>query len=124
MAEVMRLGGFHEMPDGSISRSTGWNGDDRTVLFYLDDGAGTRTATEDEFWSWKPRPDLSDFPNARDPLLPYRFDLFWDIKTLSQLKFVIEEGEHEDMSAILAATAEEGIDVGLDIASAPSVPRM
>lgn len=35
---------------------------------------------------WKPRPDLTDFPNAFDPILPVEFDRDYDLKYHSQLK--------------------------------------
>lgn len=79
----IRIGCFHESPEGRIAYAYGW---DSTVLLRFDDDTGTHKVSEADFLaSWKHRPDLSDFPDARDPRLSYEFDLFWDIKTRSQL---------------------------------------
>jgi hypothetical protein len=53
-----------------------------------------------EYWTWKHRRDLTDFPNAKDPLLPYVFDLFWDIKHLSELKRALANPYFDDIDAL------------------------
>jgi hypothetical protein len=92
------IGGFHELPDGRIIRSFGWTGD--KILYYFDDDSGRHEVSHKAYSTWKPREDLSDFPNARDPLLPYDFDLLWDIKSISQLKSALKNG-HPDSHEIL-----------------------
>jgi hypothetical protein len=87
------VGILYELPDGRIANTYGfsknWLQEDGTrstaILYYFDDGRGGRRATNEEFQTWKPRRDLYDFPNARDPKLPYEFDLLWDFKYASQL---------------------------------------
>jgi len=79
------VGIHYELPDGRIVRTFGFNGIEKTIKYYFDDGEGGRTATDVEFQTWKPREDLRDFPNAKNPRLPYEFDLLWDIKYMSDL---------------------------------------
>lgn len=97
------IGAHYELPDGLIARTVGWNGERQEVTFYLDDAQGGRTVSLPEFSSWKIRRDLTDFPNASDPRLPYVFDLFWDIKYLSDLKRELPgHPEHKDITAQMA----------------------
>lgn len=81
------VGAFYELPDGKIVfvylQS---NKSDTTVFGYYEDGSDPKTATIGETLLWKRRSDLRDFPNAIDPRLPYEFDLYWDIKHMSNLK--------------------------------------
>jgi len=86
------VGSFHEVPDGRIVKTFGWTGRDQQVKYYFDDGQYGRIASLDEYLTWKHRPDLDDFPNARDPLLPYEFDLWLDIKHTSELRRLLGEG--------------------------------
>ena len=88
---------YYELPNGKIARAISWhggrNGDNPSVGYYFDDDKGGRVALEEEWSKWKRRLDLRDFPNARDPRLPYVFDLLWDIKYISDLKRALEQGE-------------------------------
>lgn len=97
------IGTYYELPDGRIVRTYAWDGRKRTVSYYFDDDSGTHVAMADDVANWKLRNDLGDFPNARDPRLPYVFDLFWNIKTVSHLKREIvghdDEGEMRDLMA-------------------------
>lgn len=90
------IGIHYELPDGRIAYTYGWSGKENLVSYYFDDGNGGRTVSIDEFQTWKPRRDLGDFPNARDPRLPYVFDLFWDIKYMSQLKRELSWGHRDE----------------------------
>jgi hypothetical protein len=103
------IGAFYEREDGTICRTTGWSGKSRNVSFNLDDGEGTRTIGVEGTALWTDRPDLSDFPNARDPVLPFGFDLYWDIKYRSQLEQVLASGEHYDIDAIRALAETNGL---------------
>jgi len=95
MVEV--IGAFYELPNGQIAKTIGWNGKKKTILYYFDDGQGSHTINEDETKEWKYL-KLYDFPNARDPKLPYVFDLLWDIKYTSDL--VRELNGHYDEESI------------------------
>ncbi len=44
---------------------------------------GSTIAIDTGTWN---RLDISDFPDSADPVLPYVFDLYYDIKTMSQLR--------------------------------------
>lgn len=101
------VGQFYELPDGKIARLFGANGPSQTVRYYFDDAQGERTAHASEISQWVRRPDLADFPNARDPRLPYVFDLFWDLKYLSCLREELEG--HSDEAEIRAKMAEHNI---------------
>jgi hypothetical protein len=90
------IGIHYELPNGQIAYTYGWDGQNKTVSYRFDDGKGTRTVSQEEFNTWKPRQDLNDFPNATDPRLPYVFDLFWDIKYKSQLKWALENEPDSD----------------------------
>ena len=102
------IGIHYELPDGRIAYTYGWSGTEGTISYYFDDNKGGRTVTQDEFNTWKPRRDLKDFPDARDPRLPYVFDLFWDIKCVSQLKRELSWG-HEDEKEIRKRMREHNI---------------
>lgn len=95
------IGTFYEIADGRIVRTYGCDGRAGTIKFYFDDDTGSHAVTFAEAHSWKRRQDLADFPNARDPRLPYEFDLHWDIKHVSELKALLKEG-HEDIDEIRA----------------------
>jgi len=101
------IGSFYEDPDGRIARTFGWDGATRTVSYYYDDGKGGRTIGEADFASWKRRADLGDFPDARDPRLPYVFDLFWDVKHLSEIPALL--ANEEERAEVLEKMREHGI---------------
>lgn len=90
------IGGFYQTPRG-IVRTYAWTGGE--ILYYFDDDL-RYSASPEEAKAWIHLPELRDFPNARDPLLPYDFDLCWDIKYLSDLKR--ELVGHWDESSIRA----------------------
>lgn len=98
----MKIGIFYELPCGRIANTYGFDGTGKRVHYYFDDGKGSHTADLNAFNTWKARPDLKDFPEARDPRLPIEFDLFWDIKYQSDLKRAIDNS-HDDLDAIKAA---------------------
>jgi hypothetical protein len=79
------IGIFYEFPDGRIVSTFGFNGPKQEISYHFD-GGDHLIASYDELRTWKPRRDLKDFPNAIDPRLPHEFDLFYDIKYMSQLK--------------------------------------
>jgi hypothetical protein len=82
------IGILYELSDGRIVMTFGFNNVKKTVSYY-EDGCGSQEVSFDEFNSWTPRRDLQDFPNAKDPRLPYVFDLYWDIKYMSQLRQIL-----------------------------------
>lgn len=113
------IGVMYEAPDGRIARTFGWSGKTGLVRYYFDDGEGGRDIPKTEFRAWKRREDLNDFPNARDPRLPYVFDLFWDIKYLSDLQNALNGG-HWDEVTIRAKMVEH--DIQLEFPADPHPP--
>jgi hypothetical protein len=102
------IGRFYETPDGLIARTFGWTGHNKTIRYYFDDNGGSYEVHVDVFQtSWKPRFDLEDFPNARDPRLPPAFDLCWDVKHRSELvRLLAQDG---DEKALHEAMVSHGI---------------
>lgn len=106
-ADQIVIGTFYELPCGKIARtfSSGPTG----VGYYLDDGNPSKVISAQEIVeSWLLRRDLKDFPQARDPILPYCFDLFWDIKYTSELKRVLASKDHDDYEQVLAMAKDHG----------------
>lgn len=71
-----------------ISRS--WDGSKKIIVLYSEKRPSKPSkvlnVTEKELEeNWILRKDLRDFPFAFNPLLPYEFDLWWDIKLESEL---------------------------------------
>jgi hypothetical protein len=95
---------FYERPDGVVVKTYGFGRDG--VKCYTEDGSHF-TAPDAVFQTWKPRPDLQLFPGSTDMVLPYEFDLNWDIKLRSQLKHALDT--HEDAHDIRAAMIRHGI---------------
>ena len=101
------VGIFYELPDGRIAYTYGYDGLKKTVSYYFDDDTAQDGVSFEKIATWTPRRDLKDFPNARDPRLPYVFDLYWDIKHLSELRR--EVSGHEDEKFIRRAMIENNI---------------
>jgi len=72
------IGAFYELPTGQIAHTIGWSGPTARLSYHFDDGGGPRQIAAAACTAWIHHPDLHDFPNARDPRLPYVFDLLWD----------------------------------------------
>jgi len=100
------IGIFYELPNKKIAHVTGWNGPSRKIRYYFEGDNKIRSTSEDKWFTWKPRRDLRDFPNAKDPRLPYVFDLFWDLKYKSQLYNAISD-ESDFSSEEIEAIKEE-----------------
>lgn len=94
------IGAFYELPDGRITRTYGISQNPEVVLHYFDvkPDAHESTPAAEVLTSWTPRRDISDFPNARDPRVHFDFDLFWDIKHISELKHVISNNFQDPWS--------------------------
>ncbi len=81
---------FEQGTDLSLEDCKGYwmAGEKQTVDIFDEDESWQ--ITNDEFQTYKPRKDLENFPNAKDPELPYVFDLLYDIKWASRLREEIE----------------------------------
>jgi hypothetical protein len=85
------VGAFHESPVHGIIKVVGSSNRTMSVTFYAYSDESTREAPYSEAVDWTLRRDIKDFPESTDPLLPYVFDLHWDIKRLSDVKAIIAE---------------------------------
>lgn len=101
------IGAFYELPDGRITRILGSSNVTGLVRHYFDDGLGGREIPVDETAGWLYQEGMEDFPNARDPRLPYVFDLVWDLKYMSDLR--AELVGHDDEDEIRETMANLGI---------------
>ena len=91
----IRLGSYYETDTGEIVYVFGVR-DGKLMYFYEDDRVHTPEVTVDHLHKHWKLTDLRDFPNARDPRVPYVFDLFWDIKYLSELKHELAKEDCEE----------------------------
>lgn len=76
-----------------LSGYSGRNGTDphSVVLQGYDKHGNVYTLTEAELYqNYLQYREQEDFTDPVDPRLPYVFDLFWDIKTISQLKYHLD----------------------------------
>lgn len=78
------IGMFYESPDGTIVKSVSWIGSNKMVGLATTESC--YSISYNEFQSYKPKPDLNDFPGNNNPELPYEFDLIYNIKYLKDLK--------------------------------------
>jgi hypothetical protein len=97
---------LHETTDGKIVRIYGFNR--HHVMWYTLTGNNGRTNLFEygttsivEASKWKERYDLADFPGSVDPPLPYEFDLFFDLKTVSQLPSFLKECDSDELEEIM-----------------------
>jgi hypothetical protein len=89
----IHIGIYYELPDGRIAYTYGWNGIEKEVSYQFENGK-FGTVSDIVFQAWKPRRDLKDYPNSKDPALPYEFDLHYDLKRMSDLiRFVDQEDD-------------------------------
>ena len=75
--------GFYRRPvDGdTVLTSCYING----MVQWQTDGGEYGTVTRDEMDTWEFLVGARDFPDAKDPRLPYEFDLWYDVHRVSQL---------------------------------------
>jgi len=106
MPEV-NIGRYYERPDGVIVYILGYNSSTNLVMC-REEGELTDNVMKRIFDTWIIRKDLKDYPNSKDPILPYVFDLFWDIKRISELKQLIQAGG-EEIEEIKRIMKEENI---------------
>jgi hypothetical protein len=64
---------------------------------------GSTIAKDTSTWN---RLNISDFPDSVDPTLPYSFDLFFDIKSMSALRRAFQ---YEDTCELLEMMRQHGI---------------
>lgn len=82
------IGTFYQTPEGKIIYT--YMGTQQGIGAY-EDGGKPRTYSYVEMAKMKLLDKIRDFPHAKDPRLPYVYDLNWDIKRVSELRRAIEE---------------------------------
>ena len=94
------IGTFYQTEFGVVE-TYGFNGRDEIISWFrLKKTKGFRNFYESgcskysETKNWK-RLDIEDFPDSIDHVLPYSFDLFYDIKRMSELRraFIYENSD-------------------------------
>lgn len=113
------IGAFYELPGGRIARTYGWSGSTRMVAYYFDTDEPRGSISVDDMADWILRKDLFDFTDARDPRLPYVFDLHWDIKHMSELERVLRSAEHVDIDDIRSMVTEYFLPIDEALLKAP-----
>ena len=95
------IGLYYEKQDGKIVKAYGWDTKSYSC-YYLDDQGNRKnfSARPLETTSWKLRKDLNDFPNTRDPKLPYIFDLMYDVTYVSELKELLKTCDSQDRNIL------------------------
>lgn len=108
----IRVGGYYELPSGGVVKVVRVHRNPIDWEWYVDyrDENGHVSSGRIVLAFWTYRPDLRDFPNAKDPRLPYEFDLLFDIKHVSELKSAIQTGYHNgdrvDQEALVSTLIE------------------
>jgi hypothetical protein len=82
------VGAYHETPLGEIVLTYGAGPD--YVVYKNESGQVTKITPEEYHKNLKLRQDLKDYPNSKDPVLPYEFDLYYDIKRQSELRYLLK----------------------------------
>lgn len=78
------IGGYYRRPvEGDVVLTYGGSKD--WVHWQTDDHQSHGRSSRDEMDTWEFLEGVRDFPDAKDPRLPYEFDLHYDVHTLSQL---------------------------------------
>lgn len=93
-SENNTVGIFYEKPDKTIVYTYGFNGK-RKIVYCQEWDKDSYEMSYEEFQTLKPRRDLKQFPQDPDTRLPYVFDLYWDIKWLSELRALHSKKELE-----------------------------
>ena len=101
------IGIFYEMPNGQIVKTYAWNGGSSTIHYYTEDHVPD-FVNEQEWSTWIPRPDITDFIDACDPKLPHIFQLLWGLARWSELSRALSSG-HESSSMIRDAMISHNI---------------
>lgn len=102
------IGAYYSLMGGEIAYVSGCHSEGLMVSYRLDDNYGIRKIPVYDTKDWVRRPDLRDFPKAKDPRLPYLFDLNWDLKYESEVRGVLRQG-HDDADDIIHALHYQGL---------------
>jgi len=84
----IHIGGYYELPTKKVVYIFRCNNVKREI-HYKFENSKNYIATFEEVKKWK-HLNINDFPNAKNPKVPYSFDLFFDIKRESDLKAAMQ----------------------------------
>lgn len=101
------IGIFYELPDGSIAKVYGRNEATQTIRYYFVGAVASLEATDNEWQTWHPRPDLKRFPGDRS--IPSEFQQRWGISSFADLQAALDSGNVE-VYEIRATMDEYGVD--------------
>lgn len=103
------IGAYYKTDKGVAYVYGGGSGE---IQYRYDDDKPSLNCTYNDASTWE-RLNIRDFPNARDPRLPYDFDLHFDIKYMSQLKMELagQLGWCDDREFLQELIDHHGIDV-------------
>jgi hypothetical protein len=87
---------FFERPDGTVVKAYGFG---REGVMLYDEYGTYFTVPMNEVATWRSRTDLKLFPGCPDEVLPYEFDLFMDVKCVSDLPVCDDQMRDELMAS-------------------------
>lgn len=110
---ISKIGVFYATPFGVV-RTVGWDGRQNPPMISWYKLSGTKRFSNLYSSGVTPQSDtadwvelrVADFPGSVDAVLPYSFDLFYDIKRMSQLRRAFR---NESKSELLAMMRKHGI---------------
>lgn len=105
------IGAYYFKPDGICVYVYACHNDENGIPYYYyreEEKDGSKILAKDcQDWVIS---TSGDYPNTKDPRVPYIFDLIWDIKRVSDIKKHIECYPN-DRDAIIACIKSEGLDI-------------
>jgi hypothetical protein len=100
------IGAYYETLDNKIVYTYGSGPDG--IKYRFDDDSGGHLISKEDFFKWKIRNDLRDFPNARDPRVPYIFDLNYDLKYTSDVvRYLKDNPNDSNVIELIASHASD-----------------
>lgn len=102
------VGIYYQDPKGIIWY---YYGSTKTHIIVYNSQDKHKKITKKQFQKWKPREDLVDFADTKNPRLPYIFDLFFDIKRTNEFLAYFNAHDstdfREDVHGFLEDLSEE-----------------
>lgn len=109
---------YRHRQSGQVVGTNGGGGVPPTIDFYTESRPGSprqsASAPVDEFLAqYEFLPELTDFPDAWDPKLPYEFDLYYDIQFTSELVRLLTTCGPTKKDHLLRLCSTYGLNVSL-----------
>lgn len=93
ISDIVVNGYYQNLENGEIVKVNRYK--DGEIEFYNDDIKNTKKQSY-FLQMYEYKPEINDFPNAKDPKLPYVFDLNYDIKYTSDLIRTLKYDKYEE----------------------------